>query len=134
MDVSKIAAGRDVPHDINVVVEIPQGSGVKYEIDKESGALVVDRVVFTAMTYPTAYGFIPNTLADDGDPADALVLLPVAVTKPARMKKSSASRMTRCIRNSRTSPKSPSCRRSRATPSSISSSIIRTSRKANGSK
>src|SRR3978361_825544 len=79
MDVSKIAAGRDVPHDINVVIEIPQGSGVKYEIDKESGALVVDRVVFTPMTYPAAYGFIPNTLADDGDPADALVLIPVAI-------------------------------------------------------
>jgi len=83
MDVSKIAAGRDVPHDINVVIEIPQGSGVKYEIDKESGALVVDRVVFTPMTYPAAYGFIPNTLADDGDPADALVLIPVAVVPGA---------------------------------------------------
>jgi inorganic pyrophosphatase len=79
MDVSKIAAGRDVPHDVNVVIEIPSGSGVKYEIDKESGAMVVDRVVFTPMVYPAAYGFIPNTLADDGDPADALVLLPVAV-------------------------------------------------------
>ncbi len=83
MDVSKIAAGRDVPHDINVVIEIPQGSGVKYEIDKESGALVVDRVVFTPMTYPAAYGFIPNTLADDGDPADALVLIPVAIVPGA---------------------------------------------------
>ena len=83
MDVSKIAAGRDVPHDINVVIEIPQGSGVKYEIDKESGALVVDRVLFTPMTYPAAYGFIPNTLADDGDPADALVLIPVAVVPGA---------------------------------------------------
>jgi len=75
MDVSKIAAGRDVPHDINVVIEIPHGSGVKYEVDKESGAMVVDRVVFTPMVYPAAYGFIPNTLADDGDPADALVLI-----------------------------------------------------------
>jgi inorganic pyrophosphatase len=83
MDVSKIAAGRDVPHDINVVIEIPKGSGVKYEIDKDSGALVVDRVVFTAMTYPAAYGFIPNTLADDGDPADAMVLLPIAVVPGA---------------------------------------------------
>jgi inorganic pyrophosphatase len=83
MDVSKISAGKDVPRDINVVVEIPQGSGVKYEIDKDSGAMVVDRVVFTPMTYPAAYGFIPNTLADDGDPADALVLLPVAVVPGA---------------------------------------------------
>jgi inorganic pyrophosphatase len=75
MDVSKLSPGRDVPHDINVVVEIPAGSGVKYEIDKDSGALIVDRVVFTPMTYPAAYGFIPGTLADDGDPADALVLI-----------------------------------------------------------
>jgi len=83
MDVSKISAGKDVPHDINVVIEIPQGSGVKYEIDKDSGALVVDRVLFTPMAYPAAYGFIPNTLADDGDPADALVLIPVAVAPGA---------------------------------------------------
>jgi inorganic pyrophosphatase len=83
MDVSKISAGRKVPQDINVVVEIPQGSGVKYEVDKDSGALVVDRVLFTPMAYPAAYGFIPNTLADDGDPADALVLIPVAVTPGA---------------------------------------------------
>lgn len=75
MDVSKISAGKDLPRDINVVIEIPHGSGVKYEVDKESGAMVVDRVVFTPMVYPAAYGFIPNTLADDGDPADALVLI-----------------------------------------------------------
>jgi inorganic pyrophosphatase len=75
VDVSKISAGKDVPRDINVVIEIPHGSGVKYEVDKESGAMVVDRVVFTPMVYPAAYGFIPNTLADDGDPADALVLI-----------------------------------------------------------
>lgn len=79
MDVSKLSPGKDVPHDINVVVEIPAGSGVKYEVDKDSGALVVDRVVFTPMAYPAAYGFIPGTLADDGDPADALVLLPAPV-------------------------------------------------------
>jgi inorganic pyrophosphatase len=83
MDVSKIPAGKDVPHDINVVIEIPQNSGVKYEIDKDSGAIVVDRIVFTPMAYPAAYGFIPNTLADDGDPADALVLLPAAVVPGA---------------------------------------------------
>jgi len=79
MDVTKLAAGKDVPHDINVVIEIPQGSPVKYEIDKESGALIVDRFLFTPMAYPAAYGFIPNTLAADGDPADALVLTPAAV-------------------------------------------------------
>ncbi|MXV45304.1 inorganic diphosphatase [Saccharibacter sp. 17.LH.SD] len=79
MDVSKISAGKDVPNDVNVVIEIPKGSSVKYEIDKESGALFVDRFLFTPMAYPTAYGFIPNTLAADGDPVDALVLTPDAV-------------------------------------------------------
>ncbi|GBR04804.1 inorganic diphosphatase [Acetobacter oeni] len=76
MDVSKISPGKDVPNDINVVIEIPQGSQVKYEIDKESGALFVDRFLFTPMAYPAAYGFIPGTLAADGDPADAMVLTP----------------------------------------------------------
>src|ERR1700709_628335 len=74
MELSKLTAGREPPHDINVVIEIPQGSSVKYEVDKESGAVVVDRFLFTPMAYPAAYGFIPGTLADDGDPADALVL------------------------------------------------------------
>ncbi|NHO32705.1 inorganic diphosphatase [Acetobacter fallax] len=76
MDVSKLSPGKDVPNDINVVIEIPQGSQVKYEIDKESGALFVDRFLFTPMAYPAAYGFIPGTLAADGDPADAMVLAP----------------------------------------------------------
>ncbi|GAA4473977.1 inorganic diphosphatase [Gluconacetobacter asukensis] len=83
MDVSKISPGKDVPFDINVVIEIPQGSSVKYEIDKDSGAVVVDRILFTPMAYPAAYGFIPGTLADDGDPADALVLIPAPVVPGA---------------------------------------------------
>lgn len=83
MDVSKISIGKAPPHDINVVVEIPQGSSVKYEIDKESGAVVVDRFLFTSMSYPAAYGFIPGTLAEDGDPADALVLVPSQVVPGA---------------------------------------------------
>lgn len=83
MDVSKISPGKDVPFDINVVIEIPQGSSVKYEIDKDSGAVVVDRIVFTPMAYPAAYGFIPGTLAADGDPADALVLIPAPVVPGA---------------------------------------------------
>ncbi|GBQ14209.1 inorganic diphosphatase [Swaminathania salitolerans] len=76
MDVTKLSPGKSVPDDINVVIEIPQGSSVKYEVDKESGAIFVDRFLFTPMNYPAAYGFIPNTLAADGDPADALVLAP----------------------------------------------------------
>ena len=73
MDISKIKAGAN-PDKINAVIEIPYGSNIKYEIDKESGAVCVDRVMYSAMFYPANYGFVPNTLADDGDPADILVL------------------------------------------------------------
>ncbi|MDR3538305.1 MAG: inorganic diphosphatase [Acetobacteraceae bacterium] len=83
MDVSKIPIGKAPPQDVYVVVEIPQGSAVKYEIDKESGAIFVDRFLFTATAYPSAYGFIPGTLADDGDPTDALVLIPTQVVPGA---------------------------------------------------
>jgi inorganic pyrophosphatase len=83
VDVTKIPTGRDPPRDINVVIEIPQGSSVKYEVDKESGALVVDRFLFTPTAYPAAYGFIPGTLAEDGDPVDVLVLVPAAVVPGA---------------------------------------------------
>src|ERR1700728_3531299 len=83
MDIAKIPTGRAPPQDINVVVEIPQGSAVKYEIDKASGAIFVDRVLFTATAYPSAYGFTPGTLAEDGDPADALVLIPAQVVPGA---------------------------------------------------
>src|SRR6202046_4642103 len=83
MDIAKIPTGRAPPQDINVVVEITQGSAVKYESDKASGAIFVDRFLFTATAYPSAYGFIPGTLAEDGDPADALVLMPAAVVPGA---------------------------------------------------
>jgi len=83
MDVAKIPTGRAPPQDIYVVVEIPQGSAVKYEVDKVSGAIFVDRFLFTATAYPSAYGFIPGTLAEDGDPADALVLIPSQVVPGA---------------------------------------------------
>ncbi len=73
MDITKIPAGEN-PDKINALIEIPYGSSVKYELDKESGAIVVDRVLYGAMFYPANYGFVPNTLAKDGDPADILVL------------------------------------------------------------
>lgn len=74
MDISKIAIGKDVPNNVNVIIENTMGgTPVKYEIDKESGALFVDRFVHTAMFYPANYGFIPNTLGGDGDPVDVLV-------------------------------------------------------------
>lgn len=83
MDLTKIPAGANPPADINVVIEIPGGAGggapVKYEIDKDSGAVVVDRIVSTSMFYPCNYGFIPNTLHDDGDPTDVLVRTQVAL-------------------------------------------------------
>lgn len=73
MDITKIKIG-EIPNKLNAVIEIPYGSNIKYELDKESGAVVVDRVMYSAMFYPANYGFIPNTLADDGDPIDILVL------------------------------------------------------------
>lgn len=83
MNVTRISTGKNPPNDINVVIEIPQGSSVKYELDKETGAVVVDRFLFTPMSYPAAYGFIPNTHAEDGDPTDALVLVPAAIVPGA---------------------------------------------------
>lgn len=78
MNLNNIPAGKDVPNDVNVVIEIPAlAEPVKYEIDKESGALFVDRFMGTAMHYPCNYGFIPNTLGDDGDPVDVLVVTPI---------------------------------------------------------
>lgn len=74
MDVSKIPLGENAPWDVNVIMEVPVGmEPVKYELDKDSGALYVDRVMHTSMRYPCNYGFIPHTLADDGDPVDALI-------------------------------------------------------------
>jgi inorganic pyrophosphatase len=77
MLLDQIPPGKNPPEDINVVIEIPaQGAPVKYELDKDSGALFVDRFMSTAMFYPCNYGFIPRTLAEDGDPVDALVVTP----------------------------------------------------------
>ncbi len=67
-------AGKNPPDEVNVVIEIPKGSNIKYEVDKETGALFVDRKLFTAMYYPFNYGFIPQTKEKDGDPVDVLVL------------------------------------------------------------
>jgi inorganic pyrophosphatase len=76
----KISAGNRLPHEINVVIEIPACSkGVKYEVNKESGLLFVDRFMFTAMHYPYNYGYVPKTLCKDGDPLDALVMSPYPI-------------------------------------------------------
>ncbi|MFH1894834.1 MAG: inorganic diphosphatase [Patescibacteria group bacterium] len=74
MDIAKISAGKNFPKEVNVVIEIPQGSSVKYELDKTSGALMVDRFLYTATVFPFNYGFIPQTHAKDGDPEDVLVI------------------------------------------------------------
>lgn len=74
MNISKIPVGKNPPEEINVFVEIPQGSSIKYELDKETGVVMVDRFAYTAMFYPFNYGFIPNTHAEDGDPVDVLVI------------------------------------------------------------
>lgn len=77
MKLDDVSAGRKVPDDINVIIEIPtQSFPVKYEVDKESGALFVDRFLYTSMYYPCNYGYIPGTLSEDGDPVDVLVLTP----------------------------------------------------------
>ena len=87
MDFAKVPAGKDVPEDIYVAIEIPANADpIKYEIDKTSGAMFVDRYLYTSMRYPCNYGFIPHTLSLDGDPIDVMVvgqraLVPGAVVR-----------------------------------------------------
>ena len=84
MDINLITAGENPPKDVHAVIEIPLGGvPVKYEIDKKSGALFVDRFLHTAMFYPGNYGFIPHTLSADGDPCDVLVVSQVPVVPGA---------------------------------------------------
>ena len=84
MDLSRIPVGENPPHEVNVIIEIPQGGApVKYEVDKVSGAMFVDRFLHTAMFYPANYGFIPHTLSEDGDPIDCMVIAPTPVATGA---------------------------------------------------
>jgi len=84
MNLDKLHIGKNVPDEVNVVIEIPaQGEPVKYELDKESGGLVVDRFFGTAMHYPCNYGFVPHTLSEDGDPVDVLVITRVPLLNSA---------------------------------------------------
>lgn len=81
MGLSRVNSGNNVPHDINVIIEIPSHSApIKYEVDKKSGAMFVDRFLSTCMRYPCEYGYIPRTLAEDGDPTDVLVICPIPLT------------------------------------------------------
>ena len=78
MNLDRVDSGLDVPNNINVIIEIPAHSDpVKYEVDKDTGAMFVDRFMNTAMHYPCNYGYVPHTLSADGDPVDVLVLTPV---------------------------------------------------------
>lgn len=78
MNLDRVPSGRDVPNEINVIIEIPaHADPVKYELDKETGAMFVDRFMSTAMHYPCNYGYVPHTLSKDGDPVDVLVVTPV---------------------------------------------------------
>ncbi|MEA1953041.1 MAG: inorganic diphosphatase [Campylobacterota bacterium] len=78
MNISKIGSGKN-PNEINAIIEVPIHSHIKYEIDKHSGAICVDRVLYTSMHYPANYGFVADTLADDGNPIDILVLCDYAL-------------------------------------------------------
>ncbi|NCT66865.1 MAG: inorganic diphosphatase [Rhodanobacteraceae bacterium] len=87
MGLERVRAGAEVPEEINVIIEIPKDAEpVKYEVDKESGAIFVDRVLSTPMRYPCNYGYVPQTLGGDGDPLDALVILPLPLVPGAAIR------------------------------------------------
>jgi len=78
MNLDRVSSGRDIPNDFNVIIEIPaHGEPIKYEVDKDTGAMFVDRFMSTAMHYPCNYGYVPHTLSEDGDPVDVLVITPI---------------------------------------------------------
>jgi inorganic pyrophosphatase len=80
MNLDRVTPGPDVPDEFNVIIEVPMNADpIKYEVDKETGALFVDRFMMTSMHYPCNYGYVPHTLSDDGDPVDVLVITPFAV-------------------------------------------------------
>ena len=84
MSLNNVPAGRDVPNDFNVIIEIPMNADpIKYEVDKDTGAIFVDRFMGTAMHYPCNYGYVPQTLSDDGDPCDVLVITPFMISSLA---------------------------------------------------
>lgn len=84
MSLKNVPAGKNVPDEVNVIIEIPaQAAPVKYEVDKDSGGIFVDRFMNTAMFYPCNYGYVPDTLSDDGDPVDVLVVTPMPLISGA---------------------------------------------------
>ena len=86
MRIDAVPVGKNPPHEVNVIIEVPiGGEPIKYEMDKASGALVVDRFLYTSMRYPGNYGFIPHTLSEDGDPCDVIVANTRAIVPGAVM-------------------------------------------------
>jgi inorganic pyrophosphatase len=86
MRIDAVPIGKNAPHEVNVIIEVPiGGEPIKYEMDKASGALVVDRFLYTSMRYPGNYGFIPHTLSDDGDPCDVIIANTRAIVPGAVM-------------------------------------------------
>ena len=86
MNLNAVSIGKNPPHDVNVIIEVPiGGEPIKYEMDKDSGALMVDRFLYTAMRYPGNYGFVPHTLSGDGDPCDVIVANTRAIVPGAIM-------------------------------------------------
>lgn len=80
MILDRVSSGSNVPDDVNVIIEIPSHSDpIKYEVDKDTGAMFVDRFMGTSMHYPCNYGYVPRTLSEDGDPVDVLVVTPIPV-------------------------------------------------------
>jgi inorganic pyrophosphatase len=149
MDLSSIKVGENPPHEVNVIIEIPQGGApVKYEVDKKSGAMFVDRFLHTAMFYPANYGFIPHTLSEDGDPIDCMVIAPTPVAPGAVVRarpigallmedekgidEKIIARSTSFTLSTSESGATAICQRFWWSRSATSSSITRTSSKANG--
>ncbi len=150
MRIDAISIGKNPPKEINVIVEVPVGGEpIKYEMDKAAGTLVVDRFLYTSMRYPGNYGFIPHTLSDDGDPIDVLIanqrgIIPGALVavRPVGVLKMQdeaggdekivavPTPSSRAV--TRTSTNTPTCPRSPASRSSISSSTTRISSPASG--
>ena len=86
MRIDAVSIGKNAPHEVNVIIEVPiGGEPIKYEMDKDAGALVVDRFLYTSMRYPGNYGFIPHTLSDDGDPCDVIIVNTRAIIPGAIM-------------------------------------------------
>src|SRR5579871_6977015 len=86
MNLAAVSTGRNPPDEVNVIVEVPiGGEPIKYELDKKSGILVVDRFLYTSMRYPGNYGFIPHTFSEDGDPCDVLIANTRAIVPGAVM-------------------------------------------------